>query len=97
MGRLADWAKKNSRFLKIPDGGSATVVYKKSEPIPSVFDADKETVRYTFETEYGEKNWDTSAGYVAFFFDELKAGQKVKITREGVGTKTKYTLSKLDK
>lgn len=97
MGKLADWAKENSQFLKIQDGESVEVVFKKSEFILSVFDKDKQTVRYTFETGYGEKNWDTSAGYVALFFDEVKAGQKVKITREGEGTKTKYKLSKLDK
>lgn len=97
MGRLADWAKENSQFLKIQDGESVEVVYKKSKFIPSVFDSDKETVRYTFETDYGEKTWDTSASYVALFFDELKAGQRVRITREGEGTKTKYKLNVLDK
>lgn len=92
MGKLNDWANENSQFIILADGESTELVYKGFKFVSNRFDTDKETVRYIFLVNGKEKFWENGAGYVAKFFDNLKDGESVKITRKGEGTKTKYEL-----
>lgn len=93
MGKLSDYAKNASKFLKLKDGESMEVVFKAFKIVPNKFDTEKETVKYIFLTDGGqEKEWENGAGYVADFFDGVKEGEPVRITRDGEGTKTKYKL-----
>ncbi len=93
MGQLSDWTKENSQFFKLEDGESATVVFKGFEFAKSTFDPDRPIVRYTLKTPHGVKLWDSSAQGIAKFFDTIKNGQTIKITRMGTGTDTKYKLA----
>lgn len=93
MGELSDWTKENSQFFKLEDGESATVVFKGFEFAKSTFDPDRPIVRYTLKTPHGAKLWDSSAQGIAKFFDTIKSGQTIKITRIGTGTDTKYKLA----
>lgn len=93
MGQLSDWTKENSQFFKLEDGESAEVVFKSFEFAKSTFDPDRPIVRYTLKTPHGVKLWDSSAQAVARFFDTVKPGQNIKITRMGTGTDSKYKLS----
>jgi len=94
MGKLSDWVDEKSDFLVIVDGESTKVIFLGYELTKSTFG--KETVRYKFDTEFGEKYWDSSAKNIALFFDKLKKGQKVRITRTGEGTDTKYKPELVD-
>ena len=94
MGKLSDWVDEKSDFLVIEDGESAEVTFLGYELTKSTFG--KETVRYQFDTEFGKKSWDSSAKNVALFFDKLKKGLKVRMTRTGEGTDTKYKTELVD-
>lgn len=93
MSELASWSKKNAKFFKLEDGESETVTYEGYTIIKSSFDPEKEVVRYTLKTVHGIKTWDSSSGRIANFFDQVKPGQKVTITRIGVGKDTTYKVS----
>ena len=93
MGKLADWTQKNSKYLKLQDGEKVKVLFRGYKMVTSSFDSEKETIRYTLDTPFGEKFWDTSANSVAMFFDETKKGQQVLIERNGSGVNTKFKLS----
>lgn len=94
MGQLGDYADEKSDFLKINDGETVVVTFLGFEFATSKFK--NKTVRYTFDTGKGEKTWESTAGYVAKFFDKVKKGQKVRIFRNGEGTDTKYDLELVD-
>jgi hypothetical protein len=93
MGKLNDWTQKTSKYLKLQDGEEVKVFFKGYKFVNSSFDSDKETVRYTLDTPFGEKFWDTSAKNVANFLDDVAEGEQVLIKRKGTGTDTKYDLS----
>lgn len=93
MGKLTDWTREKSKFFKLGDGESMTVTFKGYDFAKSTFDPDKEVVRYTLDTSYGEKTWDTGSQKVATFFDKVKPGQEVVVTRRGTGRDTEYELS----
>jgi len=93
MGKLADWSKKNSKFLNLQDGESIKATYRGYKEVTSAFDPDKEAIRYKLDTKHGDKLWDTSAKGVALFFDDVEEGQQVLIKRRGIATETQYELS----
>ena len=92
MGKLSDWAKDNSQFIILDDEESVEIVYKGFKFVSNRFDPEKETVRYIFLVEGAEKYWETPAGYVARFFDEVKEGEPVKIIKQKEGVKPRYKL-----
>ena len=92
MGKLSDWAKENSQFIKLANGESIELVYKGFKIVPNKFDTDKETIRYIFLVNGKEKFWENGTRYAAEYFDNVKEGEVVKITRKGEGNKTKYEL-----
>jgi len=93
MGKLADWTQKSSKYLKLQDGEKVKAFFRSFKIVNSSFDPENETVRYTLDTPFGEKLWDTSAKNVAMFFDDKEEGEQVLIERSGTGTDTKYKLS----
>lgn len=93
MGKLNQWAKENSRFFKIADGETVTVVFEGYKIGKSSFDPERDVVAYTLKTAEGRKVWNTSSSNVAEFFDKVKPSQTVSITRDGIGRNTKYQLS----
>ena len=92
MGTLNDWARSNSQFIRLNDKETLEVVFKEFKIVPNKFDTDKETVRYTFLVNGDEKYWENGTNNAATFFDNVKEGEVVSITRHGEGTKTKYDL-----
>ncbi len=82
MGQLADTAKKNSNFLKIEKGETVLVTFLSYRIVPSTMDPTKDTVQYKFSTEHGDKFWTNGNSAIMMFFDDLKAGSLVNITRK---------------
>lgn len=91
MGALADEAKKRSPFLQLGAGESIVAIYKGYKMVPSSFDPEKENFRFLLGINVlGEemtKYWDTGANRIALVFDEMKEGEKVKITKTVVQDK----------
>lgn len=83
MGALSDLAKANSKFLIIAKGESVAVMYRSYQIIPNPRDPDLKQVQYCFAEGMDGKNkyWTNSASHIMMFFDNLKAGTWVKITR----------------
>ena len=92
MGKLGDFAKRNSQYISLDSGESVEAVYKDSIVTPNPFDAEKEVVNYKFETEYGIKTLRSGACALARLFDNIQPGTKIKLTREGLGNKTSYKV-----
>ena len=97
MGQLNDWAKSKSGFLKLEDNESVKCVYNGFKIVPSRFEQDQETVQYLLTVDGQEKLFESKASSVAQSFDKLIEGDGVLIGRNGVGSKTKYVISKLEK
>lgn len=93
MGQLNEWAKQNSRFFKIEDGETVRVVYEGFKVGKSSFDDERDVISYTIKTSEGRKVWNSSSPKVASFFDKIKPGQTVSVTRNGSGRNTNYQLS----
>jgi len=88
MGIGRDFSKKNSSFIKFDDGviegvfGGMKIVVKDS------FGEEKEVMRYKIDG----KTFDSLSTALAEKMDEVKIGQKVRITKSGEGTSTKYSV-----
>ena len=95
MGDLADFARKNSKWLKLDDGESIAVKYlgfafmlnQNGDEVPC----------YKFKLLDGEtKSLQSQSGFLANFFDsdkgEAKVGDTVKLTRTGLSTETRYQV-----
>ena len=97
MGELADWAKKNSKTLILDDGESVDVVYQGFKVSVNQFDPEKEIVFYKLQIDTLDgiqtKAFKSASGRAARFFDKLTHGTRVKITRHGTGTDTKYEFA----
>lgn len=92
---LGDFVKDNSKFLKLGNGESFEGVYKGYKVGPSKFDPEKETCVYKFSCEGEDEKFvyfQTASVAVAKIFSQYKGGEKVKITRQGEGTNTKYKI-----
>ena len=86
MGKLKDLASSNSKFLMIEkNGGSVVVEYRDYQIVPNPRDPDLKQVQYCFripgDMQGKNKYWTNSATHIMMFFDDLKPGELVKITR----------------
>ena len=83
---------KNSKFFGLVDGDSFTAILKDSKIVASHFDAEKESIRYTFEFPDGTvKWWENGSGANLEILSQLY-GIKVTITRDGIGNSTRYEI-----
>src|SRR3990167_6957107 len=85
----------NSLFLNLQDGESFEGIYKGYEIVPSTFDPDKEVLAYNFEVDGVEKPFKSGSLKLARQMKEIEEGTTVKISREGSGSKTTYTVEEV--
>lgn len=81
MGQLADTARKNSNFLKTVKGETVEVQFLGYRIVPSTMDPTKDSIQYKFQTPHGEKFWTNGNSEIMMFFDSIKTGTTVYITR----------------
>ena len=83
---------KNSKYVKIEDGGSITAKLIECKAVPQQRDPEKETYRYTLEFEDGQRKFleSTSNGLLRKMADVM--GKKIQITRVGEGPETRYDV-----
>ena len=95
MGKLNEYVKANSKWLKLDDGERIVVTYlgyafalnQNGDKVPC----------YEFRLENGDvKNLQSQSAVLANFFDETngtaKTGNKVEITRSGEEQNTRYKV-----
>lgn len=85
-------AMKNSKFVRVEDGGSIVAKLLECKAVPSQRDPEKETYRYTFEFEDGSKKFfeSTSNSLLRRMADVM--GKKIQLMREGEGPETRYEV-----
>jgi hypothetical protein len=81
MGQLSDTAKRNSNFLQIVKGESATVKYLGFKIVPSQQDPTKEVAQFKLEENGHTVFWTNGSGKILKFFDTIKPNDWVKISR----------------
>ena len=92
MGEGSDYAKRNSKFIKIGDGEFVEGIFEgRKFVVKDIFGEEKEICRYKIDG----KTFDSQSGQLAIAFDNIHAGTRVKITRSGDGMDTKYLVENL--
>lgn len=92
MGIGSDFAKRNSKFIKIDDGESVEGIFGGSKAVlKDSFGEEKEVMRYKLDN----KTFDSMSGSLAVQMDEVSVGQKIRISRTGKSTETKYLVEKI--
>jgi hypothetical protein len=92
MGELAQLAQKVSPFLKIVDNDYVDVAYKGFRMIEDNFNPGKQKVRYLVELDGEEKYFDSGSARVMLSFDTCLEGDIVRIKKEVVNGKNKYSV-----
>jgi hypothetical protein len=92
MGELKDFAKDNSKYITFEDGEAFEGVFEGwKKVLKDSFGEEKEYIRY----KINGKTFDSMSGSLANQMDGVPSGTKVRITRTGKGTDTKYTVEVL--
>ena len=92
MGELADWAKRNSPYLKIDLNETVEVVYCGFKEVEDNRNPGKMKIRYIVEWEKQEKWFESAAAAVAMKIDEVHEGDLIKIRKTLVGNKNHYEV-----
>ena len=92
MGQLAKWAQDNSPFLKIPDGGEVTVIYRGFKEVEDQRNPGEMKIRYILELDGRPKWFESKSGRIALIFDTIEEGEEVVISKTGEGFKTRYEV-----
>ena len=96
MGELKDWARRQSKFVKLDDGESEIFKYIGYKFVPKQDDPSKEVMMFELEDMTGtRKFWNTSAAGVANQMDTVPKGSQIEITRSGLEKATKYLIRKV--
>ena len=91
---LEQFAKENSKFLRLENNETFTGKFVSYKIAPSEFDPEKEVVLYTLEAPTGRKViWKTGSSGVAKRMGQLAPGSTITITRRGTGTQTQYRVT----
>jgi hypothetical protein len=94
---LKKFVKDNSKFLMLGDGETFLGTYKGFKVMPNSYDPEKEIVCYKLTYEDGKDiYWKTASLKVANIIADIPVGGKIKITRHGKDTDTKYDVSSPD-
>lgn len=94
MSELREFVKRMGRFIKLGDGESTEAVYKGYKLGTSAFDGSKEIVLYSLETANGLKILKSGSCSLARQFERIEAGNKIRITRQGLGMKTSFLVER---
>ena len=89
MGIGREFAKSNSSFVKFDEGGVIAGQFQGMKMVvKDSFGEEKEVMRYKIDG----KTFDSLSTALAEKMDDVVIGQRVKITKTGEGTSTKYAV-----
>lgn len=92
MGELRNWGEKNSKFLSFTDGEYKEGVFEGAKiVVKDSFGEEKEVVRYKMDG----KTFDSQSVGLAEQMDDVKVGERVRITRIGKGPETRWKVEKI--
>jgi len=92
---LQDFAKSKSNFISIKAGENYCCIYKGYKFVEKdSFGETKEYARYLLEDleDHQVRNLDSQSADLAKQMSEIKEGSKIRISRTGEGTETKYDV-----
>lgn len=93
---LNAYIKANMKYLKIDDGESFTEEYQGYKIIPDNFNPGQSTIAWDFKLDTGNLvPWTNGTSRVAKAMAEFKPGDKLQVTRSGLGPKTSYDIKKV--
>lgn len=90
-----DWAKISAKFISVEIGEEVEVIYRGFKIVPDKFNPEKECIQYTFETEWGNKLFESKSLTIARAIDTVKIGDKIKLRKEKFGDKGRYVIEKV--
>ena len=97
MKSLKDFAKENSKYIKLKNGDSLDLIYHGYTIAASEEDPEKEVVIYQvkYADDVNGKTffWKTSSVYVAAQLDSFEKGQIFKVKRTGDAKQTRYEIT----
>ncbi len=92
MGTLAARAKELSPWVRLEDGETVIGNYLSWKEVASSFDPKKTIFQYELEINGNVKYFQSGNKGIALFFDGLKKGATVQITRKGKDRDTRYEI-----
>ena len=91
MGLGKDYAKRNSKFLSFDEDGVIEGIFEGMKSVvKDSFGEEKEVMRYKIDG----KTFDSISSGLAIQMDDVKIGQRIKISKTGKGAETKYIVEK---
>jgi len=92
MSDLKKFADSRSQFLRFGEDGAIEGVFEGAKIIiKDSFGEQKEVVRYTIDGKF----LDSQSASLALQMDGIPPGTRIRITRTGQGTRTKYKVQKI--
>jgi|SRR3990167_1246664 len=92
MGIGRDFAKRNSQYISFDENDIIEGIFESMKPIvKESFGQEKEIIRYRIDG----KSFDSQSTGLAIQMDDIKPGERIRITRDGEGTSTKYKVDRL--
>lgn len=94
---LKQWAKDNTKFLKILNGETFEGFYMGFNIVPNTFDPDKQSIQYKLKYTDCENivYWTNGSTSVANAMSNFEEGDVITISRTGSGTHdTKYEIKR---
>lgn len=92
MGKLKDWAVKNSPFLKLEVGETIEAVYLGFKEVDDNRNPGETKIRYRFEINQDEKWFESKAAAIAMTLDKCPEGGVVRIEKILVEGKNRYKV-----
>jgi len=90
---INSYIEENQKFLKLEDGQTFDGYYVSHKVIPNRFKEDTQTIEYKVATLKGRRiTWTNGTLSVATIISTAKPGDRIRITRTGVGNRTSYTI-----
>ena len=93
MGIGKAYQKKHSQFISFDEDGAIEGVFEGMKVITKEsFGQEKEVMRYKIDG----KTFDSISGNLAAMMDDVKPGQRIRITKTGQGMETKYNVEQIE-
>ena len=93
---LDAYIRDNMKFIKVNDGESVIETYQGYEIVPDNFNPGQKTIAWQFDINGRTVSWTNGTSKVANQMKNFQPGDRLKISRSGIGPKTTYTITKAE-
>lgn len=95
MTDLNKWAQKHRLYLKLEVGMPTTCQFKSAEEFVDKENEDREKIRYHLEINSDDKILESQSIGLAEEMAKVKKDDWIRITRQGTGRQTRYSVEVL--